>query len=179
MSTVKQGMENVIVRSSRIEGLGVFVTRSFRAGERIRRVHIVREITNESPLQEDEGERFEHCAYPDGKVVLWGYPDRHINHSCDPNAYEIYEQGAVYVVARRDMAAGEEITFDYNLNHSGGTSWPCHCGARRCRGETIGDYFHLPKEIQYEYRPLLADWFIGRYRTKLERLDSEMAWREI
>ena len=49
------------------------------------------------------GERVDHCSYPDGKVLLWGYPDRHVNHSCDPNAYEMFEAGASYLVARRYM----------------------------------------------------------------------------
>jgi hypothetical protein len=171
----QQDMENVTVRSSSVEGLGLFTTRSFRAGERIRQVYIVREVTDENPLDEAAGERYEHCAYPDGKVVLWGFPDRHVNHSCDPNAYEYHEQENVYIVARRDIVAGEEVTFDYNINVSGGDSWPCHCGAERCRGETIGDYFHLPKEVQYEYRPLLADWFVARHLDQIEKLDLDMA----
>ena len=50
----------------------------------------------------------------------------------------------------RDIAAGEEITCDYNINITGGTAWPCHCGAARCRGTTVGDFFLLPLDIQRE-----------------------------
>lgn len=161
--------EKVVVKPSPIQGLGVFAARSFLAGERIRRVNVVREISDESPLQEEAGECHEHCAYPDGRVVLWEYPDRHVNHSCDPNAYELHENGEVHIVACRDIPRDEEITFDYNINTCGGSSRPCHCGATRCRGETIGDYFALPEDIQLEYRPLLADWFVKRYRGRLDR----------
>jgi hypothetical protein len=84
-------MSDVEVRSSRIQGLGIFASRSFAAGQRIRRVDVVREVTADSPIREDLGERIDHCAYPDGKVVLLGFPDRHINHSCDPNTYEFFE----------------------------------------------------------------------------------------
>ncbi len=163
-------MSEIEVKASRIAGLGVFATRAFRADQRIRRVNVVREVTAEAPLREDEGERAEHCAYPDGKVVLWGYPDRHVNHRCDPNAYELYDGPAVWIVARRDISAGEEITFDYNVNTSAGTSWPCACGAARCRGESVGDFFALPLEDQREYRPLLADWFVRRHRSRIEAL---------
>jgi hypothetical protein len=160
----------VEVRPSAIEGLGVFACRRFRADERIRRIAVVREVTAEAPLRNDLGERADHCDYPDGKVVLLGFPDRHLNHSCDPNAYVLYDGNHCYLMARRDIGAGEEITCDYNINITGGTAWPCHCGAARCRGTTVGDYFRLPVEIQREYRPLLADWFKRRHAGRLAEL---------
>ena len=165
--------EPVDVKASPIEGLGVFAKRQFRPGERIRELNVVREITREHPLREDLGERADHCDYPDGKVVLLGYPDRHINHSCDPNAYVLYEQDGSFLVARHEIASGEEITCDYNMNITGGSSWPCRCGAARCRGTTGGDFFLLPAEIQREYRPLLAPWFTRKHRDRLEMLDAD------
>ena len=160
----------VEVKRSSIEGLGVFALRPAPQGQCIRQISVIREITPMSPLRENLGERIDHCDYPDGKVVLLGYPDRHLNHSCDPNAYVRYDAGGCFLYARRNIAAGEEITCDYNLNITGGTSWPCHCGAARCRGETLGDYFKLPVEIQREYRSLLADWFVRRHQEPLEAL---------
>ena len=165
-------MTDVEVRASTIQGLGVFSLRAFRAGERIRRVNIVREITADSPLREDAGERIEHCAYPDGRIVLWGFPDRHVNHSCDPNAYNLHADGEDYIVARRDIAAGEELTFDYNMNTVGGNAWPCSCGAARCVGTTLGDFFALSTELQKEYRPLLAEWFVRKHRDRITELDA-------
>jgi SET domain-containing protein len=166
-------MADVEVRASPIEGLGVFAARAFRAGERIRRINIVREITAEAPLREELGERQDHCDYPDGRVVLLGFPDRHTNHSCDPTAWVLYQGEGAWLVARRAIAAGEEITCDYNINVTGGSSWPCHCGAARCRGETVGDFFLLPPQIQREYRPLLADWFVRRHREPVAALDAK------
>ncbi len=158
----------VEIKPSSIEGLGVFAARRFAAGDLIRRINVVREISVDAPLREDLGERFEHQSYPDDRVVLIGPPDRHVNHSCDPNAYVRYEGDAVYTVARRDIEGGEEITYDYVINTAGGNTWPCHCGASRCRGESLGDFFELPEEIQREYRPLLAPWFVERHRRRLE-----------
>jgi hypothetical protein len=172
MNMVDSVVADVEVKPSGIEGLGVFARRSFGAGECIREINVVREITAAAPLREDQGERFDHCDYPDGKVVLLGFPDRHLNHSCNPNAYVRYGETSCSLYARRDIAAGEEITCDYNLNITGGTSWPCRCGAARCRGETLGDFFRLPVEIQREYRPLLAEWFVRRHRDALAGLDG-------
>jgi SET domain-containing protein len=157
-------------RPSAIEGLGLFATRSFSAGQRIRRINVVREVTPASPLREELGERADHCDYPDGKIVLLGAPDRHINHSCDPNAYVFYEGDHSFFVARRDIAVDQEITCDYNINITAGTSWPCHCGAARCTGTVVGDFFRLALDIQREYRPLLADWFVGAHRDRLRAL---------
>src|SRR3989442_5821523 len=128
-------LSNIEVRQSPIEGSGIFATRPFGEGDRITRVNVVREITPAMPIREDLDERIDHCAYPDDKVVLIAFPERHVNHSCDPNAYERFEGGLSYLVARRTIALGEEITIDYNINITNGTAWPCRCGATRCRGE--------------------------------------------
>ena len=166
-------MGGVEVRPSGIDGLGVFAVRSFRAGDRIRQVNVVREVTPDAPIREDLGERTDHCNYPDGKVVLYGAPDRHLNHSCDPNAYEVFEEGTTFLVARRDIAAGTEVTCDYNINIANGTAWPCRCGAIRCQGEVVGDFFGLPKQLQREYRPSLAGWFVRQHRERIEALDRD------
>ena len=82
-------LNNVEVKPSVIEGLGVLALCSFRKGERIRRIRHDREITPEAPLRDDEC--VEHCSYPAGRIILVAFPDRHVNHSCDPNAYKLYE----------------------------------------------------------------------------------------
>jgi SET domain-containing protein len=160
-------MADVEVGSSGIEGLGLFARRAFAGGERIRAINVVREVTADAPLRPELGERADHCDYPDGKVVLIGYPDRHVNHSCDPNAWVRYGAWGCELVARRAIASGTEITCDYQINVTDGSRWPCHCGAARCRGEVVGDFFALPLALQAEYRPYLADWFARRHRERL------------
>jgi hypothetical protein len=157
----------VKVKPSGIEGLGLFAARAFTAGQRIRTINVVREVTADAPLRADAGERFDHCDYADGRVFLIGFPDHHLNHSCDPNAFVQYEGNASHIVARRGIRVGEEITSDYNVNISGGTAWPCHCKAARCLGTVMGDFFLLPAEMRREYRPLLADWFVQRHADRL------------
>ncbi len=172
MAITESEFAKVEDKHSPIEGLGLFALTPIATGDCIHRINVVREITREEPLRENLGERIDHCDYPDGKVVLLGFPDRHINHSCDPNSYVRYEGTGSFLCARRDIREGEEITCDYNLNITGGTSWPCRCGASRCRGETIGDFFKLPIEVQKEYRPILAAWFVQRHGEAITRLDQ-------
>ena len=73
-------------------------------------------------------------------------------------------------MTRREVSAGSELTTDYLINNQGGDSWPCRCGAARCRGETGESFFSLPDEFQREYLPLLAPWFRKRYASKLGRI---------
>jgi len=165
-------MPDITIAPSRIEGFGIFAARPFARREQIRQINMVREITPENPLRPDLGERADHCDYPDGKMVLLGYPDRHVNHSCDPNAYVIYAGDTSWFVARRELRLGDEITIDYNINISGGTAWPCRCGAARCTGMVVGDFFLLPLALQVEYRPLLADWFVRRHAERLNAFQA-------
>ena len=169
-STPARCAQSVEVRRSTIEGLGVFARRAFAPGEVIRVVEYVREVTEASPLRPALGERHEHCDYPDGRVMLVAFPDRHMNHSCDPNAYYRDEGDQTITRARRNIAPGEEVTVDYLINNAGGNSWPCRCGSARCRGQTGTAFFELPLEFQREYLPLLAPWFRERFAQQLVRL---------
>jgi SET domain-containing protein len=61
-----------------------------------------------------------------------------INHCCDPNCEtEEDEEGRVWIVALRDIAAGEELTYDYYL-YDGDGEEPCFCRSRHCRGTMYG-----------------------------------------
>uniref|UniRef100_A0A7R9Z1C3 Histone-lysine N-methyltransferase n=1 Tax=Chlamydomonas euryale TaxID=1486919 RepID=A0A7R9Z1C3_9CHLO len=65
-----------------------------------------------------------------------------LNHSCDPNCYSrtvgvrVAASGQlrdhVVIFAKRDIRAGDELTYDYRFN--GDEKLPCNCGAERCRG---------------------------------------------
>lgn len=67
---------------------------------------------------------------------IWVTPSREpedwrpINHSCDPNAW--WE--GLDIVARRDIAAGEEITLEYATFHDERMdAFVCRCGSPSCR----------------------------------------------
>ena len=160
---------DVAVGSSAIQGFGVFAARPFRKGAVVQVIDDSRIVDDLHPL--GPGDDARHCDYLEaGKVVFMQPPERHINHSCDPNTYVKTVDGRRLVIALRDIPAGEEITYDYCINSGGDTVWTCHCGAARCRGEIHSDFFHLPIELQREYLPLLDDWFRRERSDEVDRL---------
>ncbi|KAG6648175.1 histone-lysine N-methyltransferase ATXR7 isoform X1 [Carya illinoinensis] len=62
---------------------------------------------------------------------------RFINHSCEPNCYTkvitVEGQKKIFIYAKRHIAAGEEITYNYKFPLEE-KKIPCHCGSRKCRG---------------------------------------------
>jgi hypothetical protein len=64
-----------------------------------------------------------------------------VNHSCDPNLGWYGEDQ----VARRDIAAGEELTIDY-ATAVDDPAWVlyCHCGSTRCRQAVEGTDWQIP-----------------------------------
>jgi len=48
--------------------------------------------------------------------------------------------------------------------------WHCHCGASRCRRTIHSDFFHLPLDLQWQYLPLLDEWFRKERSEDIEKL---------
>jgi SET domain-containing protein len=74
---------------------------------------------------------------------------RLINHSCAPNCRADNIGGHIWIVARRAIAAGEELTFDYGFPYAEWRLHPCRCGSPRCVG------FIVNKDQRWRVRRLL------------------------
>jgi hypothetical protein len=169
-------MVDVIVAESKIHGVGVFAARDYTEGENILVIDDSRIVDDEHPLSPEQGEYEYHCDYlANGKVVHMQLPERHINSSCDPNTYVRTINGLRYIVARRAIETGEELTYDYIIDCHGGIIWQCDCGSLRCRGTIVSSFFELPLELQLEYLPLLNEWFIKEHLEKVEALRRHAA----
>ena len=57
-----------------------------------------------------------------------------INHCCEPNCETEEIDGRIFVCAVRDIAAGEELTYEYHLYDSDDAEGDCYCGVAKCRG---------------------------------------------
>ncbi|RLB47608.1 MAG: hypothetical protein DRJ42_25050, partial [Deltaproteobacteria bacterium] len=101
----------------------------------VSRAHVERTFSAERRAQ------FAASAWPvtEELWVVWGDDPEHdqrVGHSCDPNAW--FE--GLDIVARRAIAAGEEVTLDHATFRAGDLpSFQCACGATDCRGTIRGD----------------------------------------
>ncbi|RME90136.1 MAG: SET domain-containing protein-lysine N-methyltransferase, partial [Candidatus Hydrogenedentota bacterium] len=63
---------------------------------------------------------------------------KYINHSCSPNAEAIMTSDyRIYIVAKKKIKKGEEITFDYGFSIDNYQKHPCHCGSKNCVGYIV------------------------------------------
>lgn len=68
--------------------------------------------------------------YLDARLVE--HPAKYVNHSCEANCYVLVVDDRAFVTAKRNIAAGEELTYDYAYDED--VREPCQCGASSCRG---------------------------------------------
>jgi uncharacterized protein len=124
----------LVVRPSRIHAAGVFTNTPVRKGERIIE-YTGRRISPEEADRLYEGApRTYLYGLEDGKTIIDGHGiGAYLNHSCDPNCEVDERNGRVWIMAIRDIQAGEELLWDYNLYDDDGPA-PCHCGSPKCRG---------------------------------------------
>jgi len=134
---------NVVFRSSPIHGTGGFATIDIPAGTRV--IEYLGEIITkqESLARCERGNEYifaideEHDL--DGNVD--GNPARFVNHSCEPNCEAQFVDGRIWLVAIREIRAGEEVTFNYGYDLCDYREHPCHCGAKTCVGYIVAEEF--------------------------------------
>jgi uncharacterized protein len=104
----------VCVRPSRIAGQGLFAEQDIKQGTKI-----IRYIGEKIPREESER------RLAAGNVYLFGLNERYsidgdtprniarfINHSCDPNCQTEQFGNSIWIVALRDIAVREELTYN-------------------------------------------------------------------
>jgi SET domain-containing protein len=62
-----------------------------------------------------------------------------INHSCDPNCDTENIGGHIWIIARRDIKRGEEISYNYGYDADSWYEHPCRCGSKRCVGYIMSE----------------------------------------
>lgn len=136
----------VTYRRSAIHGRGVFARRAIPDGTRI--IEYTGERITKPEAARRELQRLERQRRGgDDSVYIFVLNRRHdldgrkgrsvarfINHSCSPNCRSELTRGRVWIVARRAIVAGEELTFDYGFSVKEWRLHPCRCGAKRCAG---------------------------------------------
>ena len=127
----------LVRRRSRIEGFGVFAGEAIAKGVRI--VEYKGELISQA-----EGGRRETRYLPRGRIWIFnvnrrwvrdagvgGNIARYINHACHPNCAVKIDGRTIWIRASRQIAKGEELTYDYNTDGTAGIE--CRCRPRCTR----------------------------------------------
>lgn len=147
------------IRGSDIEGRGLFAREPIAAGEFIWRKDANERAYSQAEIDAmtaDERKNFYNYSYQTGPDEFYGTPGGkagddadYMNHSCDPNTWFEPDQS---MTARRDIAAGEEITYDYATSEARADfTLQCRCGSLLCRKTVRGDDMRLITELQHRY----------------------------
>jgi SET domain-containing protein len=125
----------LIIRSSSIHAAGCYTTRPIRTNTRIVE-YGGRRITKQEADELYTDRIVTYLFGVDGtNLVIDGYGTAmYINHSCAPNCETVEHRGKIWIKAIRDIAPGEELTYEYNLYDSDEDNCDCYCGAKNCRG---------------------------------------------
>lgn len=71
----------------------------------------------------------------DGNVPLNNA--KYINHSCDPNCEAEDDKGHIWIISKRNITKGEELTYNYGYDFENYQEHPCKCGSPKCAGYII------------------------------------------
>lgn len=133
--------EWLVFKESRIHGIGGFAKSNIPSGTRLIE-YIGERIDKQESLRRCEANNEYIFALNDWEDldgnVDWN-PARFINHSCAPNCEVLLERGRIWIVTRRDINQGEEVTFNYGYDLVDYREYPCRCGAEQCVGYIVAE----------------------------------------
>lgn len=139
---------SLLIRSSAIHAAGCYTTEPIK-----KRARVV-EYTGPRITKEEADAKYERSpttylfGVGDGSTVIDGHGiAMFLNHSCDPNCETDEVRGRVWIKAIRNIAAGEELTYDYNLYDGDDDEAICNCGTADCRGS-----MYSPEELKRRAR---------------------------
>jgi SET domain-containing protein len=138
------------VRNSPVHGRGVFAVAPIRKGTRIieylgdRISHAAADARYDD---HDENDNHTFLFIVDKHTVIDagvnGNDARFINHQCEGNCESVIENRRVFIDARRDIAPGEELGYDYEIGREKDDPpnvdeiYACRCGSPHCRGTML------------------------------------------
>jgi uncharacterized protein len=137
------------IRRSRIHGRGLFARRLIRKGTRL--IEYLGEKIDKAESNRRGLELFEKSKATGGASVYIFELDDHVdldgnfewnharlcNHSCEPNCEVVNEDNRLYLYALREIARGEELSFDYGYDIEHFLDHPCRCGSKECAGYIV------------------------------------------
>lgn len=138
------------VRSSALHGMGVFAARRIARGTRI--IEYLGERVSHAEADrryegKDSSDNHTFLFIVDARTVIdagvGGNEARFVNHACEPNCESVIEARRVYIESLRTIEAGEELTYDYQIQRDPDDPpdvdevFACRCGFSNCRGSML------------------------------------------
>jgi SET domain-containing protein len=137
-------------RTSAIQGTGAFAIRNIRKGTRLIEYLGERISWRTADKRYDDDKMGRHHTFlftVDDKVVIdgarKGNDARFLNHSCDGNCEAITDRKRIFIEARRNIKAGDELLYDYAYERTDDHTeederfYACRCGSPKCRGSIL------------------------------------------
>jgi len=117
-----------------------------------------------------EAERRSRSLQVDTNLLFLGPPSREpgdsINHSCEPNCGM---RNATTIVAMRDIAVGEELTFDYAMSDASDyDEFDCNCRTSLCRGRVQADDWQL-ETLRHRYKGFFSPYIQRKMNAERKR----------
>ena len=144
------GGRRIQTRRSGVHGNGVFAVQDIAEGETLieYKGEIIswKEALRRHPHDPTQPQHTFYFHVDDDRVIdgnVDGNAARWINHSCEPNCEADEQKGRVFIKALRNIAAGEELNYDYGLiidepyTRKLLSEFPCWCGSEDCRGTLL------------------------------------------
>ena len=138
------------VRNSPVHGRGVFAVQPIRKGTRIIEYlgdRVSHQAADKRYEDHDESDNHTFLFIVDKHTVIdagvGGNDARFINHQCEGNCESVIENRRVFIEARRDIAPGEELGYDYEIGREKDDPpnvdeiYACRCGSPQCRGTML------------------------------------------
>lgn len=168
---------------SGIHGGGLYARQDIPSGTRVIE-YVGERITKAESDRREERRVAQRDAGQDGCVYVFELNKRHdidgnvswntarlINHSCDPNCETDIIRGRIWILARRDIAAGEELTYDYGFDFDDWRLHPCRCGSSKCIGYIVHSKhrWRVRKALKAEQVKKAAASMPGKKPTRRKR----------
>ena len=138
------------IRRSGVHGKGVFAVQAIAEGEvlieYIGQVIGWQEAQDRHPHDPLQPNHTFYFHVDEDRVIdanFGGNSSRWINHSCEPNCFADEQDGRIFITALRNIAAGEELNYDYGLiideryTKKLKAEYPCWCHSTNCRGTLL------------------------------------------
>jgi SET domain-containing protein len=135
--TSQIALPNIVRRRSKVHGWGVFAREPINKNKRI--VDYAGELINwKESLKRETAYLEQGCIWCFTVNTRWvrdanvgGNVARFINHACKPNCYTQILGKTIWIRAARNIAAGEELNYDYHTDGEQTMQCRCRPGCKR------------------------------------------------